>query len=513
MKLIKIGIVLNLLSLIAVSCAGFWPTQLTETSAVQTGSAPIVDISKTPKAVYTATAKPESTPTTIPEPEEPIAISKPDILDNRLNYELSAVLDYGWRLLTVKQVISIPNNSNDIIQELTLVVQPNWRSDVINITDISWENGEPVNSFVLDRTLLRILLIETLDPGDSVKLSIAYEIKIPPILTSEDFGPNPFGYTSRQINLTDWYPFVPPYVDGEGWLTHNPWYYGEHLVYPTADFDVTIQVHNTPPNTLIAASGLNLGDGDTARYHTVGARNFVWSVSHEYQLFKEQVGNTTVLGYAFPYDIVSGQAAFRTTVEAMKLFNELYGAYPFESMTQVQADFEHGMEYSGFYFLSKAFYNTYDGTPSTYLVAIAAHETAHQWWYGLVGNDQALEPWLDEALCTYSEKVFYENLYPKEVDWWEFARLKYYEPEGWVDSTIYNTTSYRAYRDAVYLQGALFLDELRVRVGDDAFYQFLKDYNKRMSYKQTTKADFFTILQEHSDVEWGDILARYFEYP
>ena len=31
------------------------------------------------------------------------------------------------------------------------------------------------------------------------------------------------------------------------------------------------------------------------------------------------------------------------------------------------------------------------------------HETAHQWFYSLIGNDQARDPWLDEGLATWAE--------------------------------------------------------------------------------------------------------------
>ena len=39
------------------------------------------------------------------------------------------------------------------------------------------------------------------------------------------------------------------------------------------------------------------------------------------------------------------------------------------------------------------------------LADLAAHELAHQWFYALVGNDQARDPWLDEAFATYSQAV------------------------------------------------------------------------------------------------------------
>jgi aminopeptidase N len=177
----------------------------------------------------------------------------------------------------------------------------------------------------------------------------------------------------------------------------------------------------------------------------------------------------------------------------------------------VEADFLDGMEYDGLYFLSNGFYNLYQGIPGDYLVTIAAHETAHQWFYARVANDQALEPWLDEALCTYSERLYYENLYPDTLPWWWDYRVNYYEPQGAVDGPIYNPAGYRPYRDAIYLNGAVFLEELRKQVGDEAFFAFLKDYVGQMSGKIATRGDFFRILGEHSGVDIAPLLDRFFQ--
>ena len=172
------------------------------------------------------------------------------------------------------------------------------------------------------------------------------------------------------------------------------------------------------------------------------------------------------------------------------------------------------MEYDGLYFLSNGFYNLYQGTPGEYLIAIAAHETAHQWWYALVGNDQAMEPWLDEALCTYSERLFYEHLYPEALEWWWAYRVNYYDPRGWVDDTIYNPhgyqNAYRSYRDAVYLNGARFLEDLRNLIGDEAFFSFLKDYTANYSRRITTSAEFFQLLEGYHQKDIQPLKDKYF---
>ncbi|MEA3349391.1 MAG: M1 family metallopeptidase [Chloroflexota bacterium] len=429
----------------------------------------------------------------------------------QLQYVISANLDYAYHHLYASQSISIPNLTNESFSELMLVVQPNWHSDIFHLLDISWEDGSPVENYSLDGIRLLIPLDEALPPGEALTLSLNYELALPPLVVSDDIGPTPFGYTTRQINLVDWYPFVPPYEQGQGWVVHNPWFYGEHLVYPMADFDVSVSLSNAPDGTIIAASALDIGDDESHRYHLEQGRNFVWSVSPSYHVFEQQVGATTVLGYVFYQYTSPGEAAFDATVDALKLYSEIYGTYPYDSLTMVEADFMHGMEYQGLHFLSRGFFDIFDDSVENYLISIAAHETAHQWWYGMVGNDQALEPWLDEALATYSERLFYEHLYPDSLDWWWYARVSYYHPSGWVDSVLHYTDGYLPYRDAVYLRGALFMEDLRTSIGDEAFFAFLRDYADTYRYQIVTRDDFFGLLAEHTDADLTELLAMYFE--
>ncbi len=107
---------------------------------------------------------------------------------------------------------------------------------------------------------------------------------------------------------------------------------------------------------------------------------------------------------------------------------------PYGSLSIVQADLNDGQEYDGLVFLATKFYNEYEGSARSNLVAIGVHEMAHQWWFGLVGNDQAMEPWLDEALAVYSEAIFYKFIYPNSSDWWWNFRVNYFGPSGYVDT-------------------------------------------------------------------------------
>lgn len=163
--------------------------------------------------------------------------------------------------------------------------------------------------------------------------------------------------------------------------------------------------------------------------------------------------------------------------------------------------------------ISKGVIDFYRDAPLNNLTILVPHEISHQWIYSLVGNDSAREPWLDEAFATYSEALYFERYQPDHLEWWWANRVEGFDPNGWVDSTTSIPGGYTAYRDAVYLNGAKFLQSLRELVGDEAFFAVISQYATENTYKIVTETDFFSILREHSDADLSVLLAQYFENP
>ena len=329
---------------------------------------------------------------------------------------------------------------------------------------------------------------------------------------SDQSRPVVFGYTDRQTNLVDWIPVVPAYRPGlAGWST-TPGFTASTRCSTRSIFRSTSSLPDDPPPGLQVAASAPAEDQDGRRlYRHEAARSFALSISPSYRVASETAGGVTVTGYSFPWDEAAGKTALHDTAQALSLYTRLFGPYPHASLSVVEADFLDGMEYDGLYFLSRGFYNLYDGTPKGYLTAIAVHETAHQWWYGLVGDDQALEPWLDEALCTYSERLYYENEEPQLVDWWWYFRVDFYDPAGWVNHPIYDYRSFLSYRNAVYLRGAQFLEALRGKMGDEAFFAFFKNYAAQYAHRQATGRDFFALLSTHTPADLQPLLEEYFD--
>ncbi len=435
-------------------------------------------------------------------------------------YNLDAVLDYYGHSLTISETISYLNATTDTIPDLILVVESNRWPGSFNLVSLAWVDGSTIDGYDLQEAQLHIPLPQALRAGERLGLKLAYHLELPEIPPPTGVTrPVPYGYTERQTNIVDWYPYIPPFLPATGWLVHPKWGFGEHQVFDVADFDVRLSLAEPVQDLVIASPAPAEQVGESYSYHLESARAFALSASTYYMLQTTTVGDVTVNSYFFPYDQKAGQQVLHDTATALELYSNLITPYPHTSLSVVEADFLDGMEYDGLYFLSRGFYNLYDGTPQGYLTFIAAHETAHQWWYGLVGNDQALEPWLDEAMCTYMEHVFYENVYADYktssgesiVDWWWYYRVNFYDPSGWVDGSIYDFNLFLPYRNAIYLNGAKFLQDLRTVTGDEAFFAFLRDYAGRNAYHIATANEFFAILRDHTTKDLSGLISEYFQ--
>ena len=473
-----------------------WPIPSSQTPTV----APTSTATETQRPP-TATASPA--PPSSPTPEQPAlnVVEGPDTI----TYNINVLWNYAGRTVTVAQEITYPNRSGETLSTILVAVNPNLWRGTFSLTSLTIDD-QPVSGHSLSGQTMTIPLATPLVSGANLRIGLKYDLTLP--YSSGTF--QNFGYTARQTNLIDWFPFLPPYFPGQGWILSEPWSYGENFAYPLADFYIGVTFADLNPPT-VAASAPVFYEGNTLRYIHKGARTFTLSASYNFQSTSSTENGITVTSYYFPEHYNAGQRILAETQNALRTYSNTYGPYPHTSLAIVETDLNDGLESDGLYFLASSFYAKYDGSAANDLVMIGIHEVAHQWWFGGVSNDQALEPWLDEALCTYSERIFYEQNYPGLLNWWYNVRIRYYGPSGYADTRIYNTGSFRAYVNAVYLRGALFLDDLRGRIGDEAFFAFLRDYYARHQGRIATADTFFSVLADHT-TNADDLIRTYFYY-
>jgi hypothetical protein len=432
-----------------------------------------------------------------------------------------ADVDYKAHLLMVQQGIDYINRSNNVFTELVLNAKPAVWPGAFTLASV--QAGVADARYKLTGQQLTMALPEPLAPGCSVSIRLRFKLTVPEIDPGGDGAyQGYFGRSARQLNLGSWLPTVAVRADGK-WVSHEEISIGEQDVLDVADWDITFHVKNASDGLKVAAPGEVKQNGPADwRFIQTGVREFSASFSDLFKVGYRKLPDGLVIElYHFDDTRVPGASgvidsadhALDVAAKAASLYEDLYGRYNHPRLVVVQADFPDGMEFSGMVFVGGSYFRSYGGSPAAYLTLITAHEVAHQWWYGQVGNDQAENPWLDEALATYSEYAFLEEYYPNLKDWWWDFRVNSFAPDGFVDSTVYDFTTRRAYINAVYLRGVKMLRELREKLGTDEFYAWLRRYADAGAGRVMTPAQFWMLLSPEQLKATEPIRSRYLRKP
>ena len=367
----------------------FQPAPATDTAPPSTTDIPTgTDIpTETPPPTETGTFTPVP-PTNTSLPAATVPPTTPAPVNTRTSYSFFLSLNYAGKAAAVNETIRYVNTSGQSLSSVVMAVEPNLWANCFSLNLLN-QDGTAVTNYTLNGQQLTIYPAQPIQPGSITIFSLGFSLSLPPKSSS-----NTFGYLGDQLNLTDWYPFIVPYSGG--WVLHDPWAFGEQLVYDAADYDVNIKVND--PNVTIAASAPVDSNGDSMHYHLEAARTFVLSASDEFKVDQSAVGSIKISSYYFSGDENASKAVVWMATQSLALYQAKFAPYPYQSLSVVETDLPDGQEYDGLVFLGNKFYSGYNGTAKSDLFTIGTHEIAHQWWFGLVGSDQALEPWLDEAI-------------------------------------------------------------------------------------------------------------------
>jgi hypothetical protein len=193
----------------------------------------------------------------------------------------------------------------------------------------------------------------------------------------------------RSARLVSFFPELA--WNGHGWATDPPVPLDSFWpTSPTTDFDVDVDV---PAGLQVLASGVNLGGG---KWRARAVRDFALAVGM-FRISRATVaaprpvrltvGLEPGVGYRSQDFLVSA-------AQALRFYSRQYGDYPWPSYSLAVMTDPTG--YFGTAYPTLGFYGAVS-------LALVPHETAHQWFYSLVGNDQARDPWLSEGLATWAQ--------------------------------------------------------------------------------------------------------------
>lgn len=188
------------------------------------------------------------------------------------------------------------------------------------------------------------------------------------------------------------------------------------------------------------------------------------------------------------------RAVFARQDQMMGYFEGLFGEYPFETygVVLVYAATGSALETQT---LSIFGADMVDPNDPEYTELTVAHELAHQWFGDSVSLADWRDIWLNEAFGTYAEALWTEYTGGAEgLDFWVRDTYQYV-----FDSALSapgNPPADDLFNESVYYRGALALHALRVKIGDEAFFNFLGEWTARYRDGNVTTADFVALATE-----------------
>ena len=210
-----------------------------------------------------------------------------------------------------------------------------------------------------------------------------------------------------------------------------------------------------------------------------------------------------ILNYVYPEDSAELRTKTAETVKIMALFEQLFSPYPFkkEKYGHAQCNIGGGMEHQTMTFLGKSSFNSY----------IIAHELAHQWFGDMITCGSWQDIWLNEGFATYCYALSLENLDGENAFRNYLKTMRGYVISGTQGSVFCNDTTSvpRIFSSSLcYFKGALVLHMLRWVVGDNNFFQGVRNYlnDTELKYGFALTGNF----KKHMEIQSGKDLTKFF---
>jgi aminopeptidase N len=227
-------------------------------------------------------------------------------------------------------------------------------------------------------------------------------------------------------------------------------------------------------------------------------RDFMIAMSSDYQVKSDTVDGVKLNSYYRQKFTDEGTRGLQVVADALRTYEKRIGEYPFNELDLVGTPTTAGgIEYPGLIVVAEGLY---ERNPTFYESA-TAHETAHQWWYSLVGNDQIDEPWLDEALTQFTTALYFREMYGSQglsgfVESLQerYDRVKDTPDDKRSDLPVNNYTD-RQYGAIVYGKAPLFFNAIYEEIGDEKFNHLLQDYFAQHRYGVAYPKDFLKVAE------------------
>jgi hypothetical protein len=400
--------------------------------------------------------------------------------------------------------------------------------DLTSATRHAWPDDGNEN----DRTVLVVDLPGPVEPGETIRVKMTWRAKVPRTFART-------GYRGDYFFLAHWFPKLGV-LETDGWNCHQ-FHAATEFFSDFGVYDVRMTV---PEEFVLGATGrqegrTDNGDGTvTYRHVQEEVHAFTWTASPDYVVLEQRFEEPGLPPVDMrllmqPEHLGQAERHFAATRAALKHYGNWFGPYPYGHVTVVDPAYGSGaggMEYPTLFTCGTSLFNP-PGADSPEGVTI--HEAGHQFWYGLVGNNEFEHAWLDEGLNTFStgrtldaayggrvlvrrflappesgrgRRGFLPVRYPGiTVDRW-VSRLEGYRSSAASDVPATATYEYHPGTAAgiSYSKTALWLRTLEKHLGWETLREILSTFFERYRFSHPTPANFFAVANEVAgeDLDW-----------
>jgi aminopeptidase N len=408
-------------------------------------------------------------------------------------------------------------NAEDVaLDQVQLRIFPNILGGEMTVSNLTVDEQSVTPKFALQNSLLIIPLPKSLEPGQSIVLRMDFAITVP---QSVELNYGVLSYFDDVLTLAHSYPMIAVY-DDEGWNSEIPPQDGDITYADTSFFLVKV---NAPKDLTLVTSGHEISSSESGEMQTMQvasgpARDFYLAASPNYEEISQTFGEVTVRSYAPAEARKGAEMALDVAARAIEDYGARYAPFPYTEFDIVSTPtLALGIEYPGMVAITSRIYDVdqeYRGAPaSVYMESTVAHEVGHQWFYGLVGDDQLDDPWLDESLTQFVTLQYYADEYGPggetgfrnslEARWDGVGRAEI--PIG-LPVAEYTGQEYGA---IVYGRGPLFFVALRDRMGMEPFDAFLKEYTETLSWGIATPESLQSLAEKHCACDLDDLFQEW----
>lgn len=412
-------------------------------------------------------------------------------------YHIAVAIAPNLASLSGQEEVLYTNRETTALDSIHFRLFPNLLGGEMTVSNVMLNGQAGRTSLSAANSDLAVALPAPLAPGGQAVVRMSFADRVPP---GHPEGYNTFVVADGILALAQYYPLIPVY-DEKGWHTEIPPDYGD-VTYTDASFYL-VQI-SCPADLVVAASGSVVkqakeGDRQVILTEAGPVRDDYISASRDASVSSAEVGQTQISTYVPGRLAAAAPDTLRIAEASFASFNRRFGVYPYTRFNVTASPTQAlGIEYPQEVAIAEQLYDPAQPSGSTparvILEATLAHEISHQWWYGLVGDDQVNQPWLDEAMAQYSTYIYYLDnggtaaAQSYRSDWqrrWDLVNdqpIPIGQPVA-----AYDAASYSA---IVYGRGPLFIAALAERMGEASFDRFLRDYFQKYEWGISTTAGY-----------------------